>query len=648
MKRSAFKKAFALMLALVLALAMAMPAFAAAPSDDDGDEFTITITPGTYTDKSKTNRYKAYEIFTGKLTEPKEDTNDDEEINEDDLSEFQKNQLADIKWGKDIDVAAFTAALIEDENDYFNGAFAGLSDFEADYTADKCASKVLEILSEKGNPSIPDEATAEEIAAAQDAAKAFAKSFAIVAQENLKNPARPVSSTYDALSDRFTIVVDKPGYYLITDEPGDGTAKRDTISEHILQVVRNRQVGVKSDAPTSKKEKVSDDGGYEIGEPITYRLIGTLADNFANYTNPYKYIFHDTMSDGLTLDAASVKVEVWSLKADGTLDAKQNITLTEDETPDDNSDDGNYIVTVTRADFDGDETTTETQLTVTFDNLKEIAGLKAEYAIVVTYDACINDKAIVGTPEENVFYLEFSNDPYKQDSTNETPEDKEVAETFEVDIVKMDSVTKDTLEGVQFCLYKMVDIDPAPLEGDTAKKMYGIFDETKAETGLYTLLETDGWTETAASATTLETIAGGILNLKGLGEGTYYLEETEGFNGYNTLPGPIEIQIEATYVSAADVAAAQLEGVTLSEGEVKSTTVTVSIEGNLLAEFDTERAADLDPAFIPVNVYNVPASSGPGTGGIGNYIFYIGGGCLLAVAAIMFFIVSRRKTSKAA
>ena len=643
MKKSTFKKVFALMLALLLAFAMAMPAFAATPSDDDGDEFTITVIPGTYTDKSKKDRYKAYEIFTGRLTEPNEDTNEDEAIDEDDLTEYEKNQLADIKWGEDIDVAKFVAALIADAKGYFGGAFAELTDFSEDYTTDNCASKVMEILAAKGNPTVPEEATPEQIAAAEAAAKAFAKSFAIVAQENLSETAKPVPSSYDALSDRFSIVVDKPGYYLITDEPGTGTAKRDTISEHILQVVRDRQVSVKSDAPTSKKEKVSDDGGYEIGEPITYRLIGTLADNFTNYTNAYKYIFHDTMSDGLTLDATSIKVEVWSLKDDGTLKEKQNITLTEDKTPDDDSDDGNYIITVTRADFDEDETTTETKLTVTFDDLREITGLKPEYAIVVTYDACINDNAIVGTPEENVFYLEFSNDPYKKDSTNVTPEDKEVAETFEVDIIKMDSVTKDELEGVQFRLYKIEDIVPAPLEGDTTKKVYGVFDKTKAATGLYTLLEADGWTETEASATTLETIAGGILNLKGLGEGTYYLEEIEGFNGYNTLPGPIEIKIEATYVSAEDVAAAALEGITLAEGEVKSTSVTVSIEGNLLAELDTERAKTLDPAFIPVNVYNVPASSGPGTGGIGNYVFYIGGGCLLVAAAILLLIISGKK-----
>lgn len=643
MKKQTFRKVFALMLALVLAFAMAMPAFAATPSDDDGDEFTITVIPGTYTDKSKKDRYKAYEIFTGRLTEPKEDVNEDEAIDDKDLSEYEKNQLADIKWGEDIDVAKFIAALIADAKGYFDGAFAELTAFSADYTTDNCASKVMEILADKGNPNVPDEATPEQIAAAEAAAKAFAKSFAIVAQENLSETAKPVSSSYDALSDRFSIVVDKPGYYLITDEPGTGTAKRDTISEHILQVVRDRQVSVKSDAPTSKKEKVSDDGGYEIGEPITYRLIGTLADNFANYTNAYKYIFHDTMSDGLTLDTTSIKVEVWSLKDDGTLKEKQNITLTEDKTPDDDSDDGNYIITVTRADFDNDETTTETKLTVTFDDLREITGLKPEYAIVVTYDACINDKAVIGTPEENVFYLEFSNDPYKKDSTNETPEDKEVAETFEIDIIKMDSVTKDELEGVQFRLYKIEDIDPAPLEGDTTKKVYGIFDETNAATDLYTLLEADGWTDTVTAATTLETIAGGILNLKGLGEGTYYLEEIEGFNGYNTLPGPIEIKIEATYVSAEDVAAAALEGITLAEGEVKSTKTTVSIEGNLLAEFDTERAEALDPAFIPVNVYNVPASSGPGTGGIGNYAFYIGGGCLLVAAAILLLIISGKK-----
>ena len=626
MKKSTLKKVLALMLALVLAFAMSVPAFAATPGDKT-DDYTITITPGDYTDKTKTDRYKAYEIFTGKLTDAEPPLTDEY------LDDYSQNQLSDIKWGDDIDVINFVAALVADPNNLFSGAFAGLGNFSGDAQA----SEVARILSEKGNPPAEDP-TAEQIAAAET----FAKNFAIVAQSKLKADAQPVESSYDEASNTFSIVVDNPGYYLIADEPGENVAKGDIISEHILQVVRDRQLKVKSDTPSVDKEIVTGNGGYDIGETITFRLTGTLAENFKNYTKPYLYKFIDTMTKGLTLVENSINVEVWSVDETGALEAKvENVTVTKGTT----AANGNYMVTVNKIDTDEDDVDDSTQITIAFDDLREIENLDAKHVIVVTYNAYINTDAIVGTPEINKVKLEFSNDPYNEGSTTETPEIKVAVETFEIDVIKKDSVTTEALAGVKFNLYKVEAIAEPDPEGPTTKNVYGVF---TGSNGTYTLKENEAesWTETKDDATALITVENGVLNIKGLGVGEYYLEEAEPFNGYNPLPGPIKINIKATYYAATD---AEVIAGTKVEGEIKTVTTIVTINGeaSVLAQIDATRATTADPAIIPIDVKNVPASSLPSTGGIGNYVFYIGG-VLLIAAAVTFFLVAKKKSSKEA
>ena len=617
MKKSTFKKVFAIILALVLTFAMSVPAFASTAGDGE-DDYTITITPGAYTDVKKTDRYKAYEVFTGDLTpDPEEGT----------LTEEEMNQLRNIKWGDDVDVDKLVEALTADGNP-FGDAFDGVDDIE---DADLQASTVARLLD------------------TNSATEGFAKAFAIAVQKSLKlataeaeeNKAHPVSSTYDSDEEsptygKFNISLDKSGYYLIVDNPNNdpAVAKGDIISEHLLQVVRDRQLNVKSSTPTSKKEIASGYGGYEIGKLITFRLTGTLAENFNNYTNAYQYKFVDTMSKGLTyVGDDKVTVEVWSVKkGTGELDKKvENITLTKSKT----GTEGNYTIAT--------QTLTEpdrTKLTIAFDNLKEIENLKAEYVIVVTYKAYINYDAVIGTAKINEAHLEFSNDPYNGGSTTEAPDNRVAVETLELDLIKKDAVTGDALAGVKFNLY-YVDPGEDATETDDDTIYYGNFTSNNA--GTYTLLKENGWTTTKGDAAELVTVEDGILNIKGLGTGTYYLVEAETPSGYNALPGPIEINISATYYVATDD---KVIAGTKVEGEIKTVSATFKIDGETSALVFEAEDRETEPTLgvIPIDILNVPISSLPRTGGIGNYIFYIGGGLLVA-AAVVFFIVSKKKSS---
>lgn len=599
--RKTLKKVFALTLALVLAFAMSVPAFAAT----SGTTYTITIAPGDYTDTTVANRYKAYEIFTGDLT--------DTPASGDKLTPDEENQLSNIKWGADVDVAKLVDALVTDTDNAFNDAF---KDIKSITDADLQAATVAKILDNN------------------KAVEGFAKAFAIVAQKNLKpactlddaatdaTKSHPVSSSYNGTSKNFEIGLGKSGYYLVVDEYS-GSKKGDIISEHILQVVRSREIDVKSDTPTVEKDILTrgGKGEYEIGETIKFQLVGTLAENFNNFVNAYQYKFVDTMSKGLTFAGeGTVTVEVWSVD-DGELDAKvDSITLRKGT---------DYTVNVTND-------TDETVLTVAFSNLKNITGLKAEYVIVVTYDAYINGDAVIGTPEINTVHVEFSNDPYKEESTTKTPDDEVEVQTFELDIVKKDAVSSNALAGVKFNLYKEVQ---AGAPDTTTQKLYGKF--TGGTDGKYTLNTENAWTATKTDDTTLTTATGGILNIKGLAPGTYYLEEVETPAGYNALPGAIKIEITATYYAATDK---EVTEKTKAEGELKSVTATYTIDGktSALAKAGT---ANGTLGLLSLEILNIPISTLPGTGGIGNYIFYIGGGLLIA-AAIVILIASKKRTAK--
>lgn len=100
----------------------------------------------------------------------------------------------------------------------------------------------------------------------------------------------------------------------------------------------------------------------------------------------------------------------------------------------------------------------------------------------------------------------------------------------------------------------------------------------------------------AGAVDEIEVAADGTVKVTGLGDGTYFFEETKAPDGYSINE----------------------EGVTV---EVKAADKNVSLNGHLI---DTKLA------------------SLPGTGGIGTTIFTVGG-CIIMIAAAAFFFLSRKK-----
>ena len=155
------------------------------------------------------------------------------------------------------------------------------------------------------------------------------------------------------------------------------------------------------------------------------------------------------------------------------------------------------------------------------------------------------------------------------------------------------------LSGAKFVLYRM----------DSGVKKYATLTNNKI----------DGWVTDKGEATTLETSGAGDILIEGLNVGTYYLEETEAPAGYNKLTKPIEVKITAT-----------------SDATGVSETV----------EYRNQNDSTYTPATdATVKVLNKAGTQLPSTGGIGTTLFYVIGGGLMAVAAVLL-VTKKRMNNK--
>ena len=245
------------------------------------------------------------------------------------------------------------------------------------------------------------------------------------------------------------------GYYLfVTDESSLGTGKKNTGTSPIFALVGGEAVTVteKTSIPTVDKQilaATSDDptklpngwagvANSQIGQEVTYKLTGSVANNYATYDS-YAYKFTDVLSSGL--DYVDGSVEVYALN--GTTYTKINKN--------------NYFVT--NADASSSNT-----LTVEFKvgggdkGLKDVQGVDANTKIVVFYRAKLNKKAVTGNGDSegkkgnyNTVKLEYSNNPYTEEKGTSV-EGGAGDFTFKLNINKVDQGTEKGLEGAVFTI----------------------------------------------------------------------------------------------------------------------------------------------------------------------------------------------------
>ena len=280
-----------------------------------------------------------------------------------------------------------------------------------------------------------------------------------------------------------------------------------------------------------------DSADHDIGDTVPFKLTGTLPSN-AQYYTAYKMVFHDTLSAGLTFNAASVKVLMYDTKHKADVDTDLNDAV-KDVT-------ANFVV----------KTTDLTDATCTFEvsceNVFAIEGVTKETAFVVYYEAELNNAAVIGAlGNPNQVYLEFSNDPYGT-TTGKTEIDKVVVFTYQLVINKTDSHGHE-LAGAGFTLYKK---NLLSANAD----LYDIVGTVQG--GVGSDLTTFTWT--------------------GLDDGDYKLVESTVPAGYNKM-SDIVFSISATHSETdGEPTLLTLDGGMLGEGQKADGVLTGAIEKDIV------------------------------------------------------------------
>ena len=254
---------------------------------------------------------------------------------------------------------------------------------------------------------------------------------------------------------------------------------------------------------------VSEDAKHDtalVGETKTFKVTSTMPEGIKDY----KVLkFTDKFSAGLTYT--------------GNLVVKNGGTVVNPS---------NYSTTGTDA-----VGTKGAAISIAF-NEDYIKTLNPKDVITITYDAVINEEAVMGAANPNDVKLTYGTNPdsTKEVKPNETPELHTGGAKFE----KIDKATSAKLAGAKFVVTNEA--------GDKYLKQTAASGTTPAK---------NEWVANKADATVFTSAADGIFEVKGLpygvkgndnatGETKYKLVEVEAPNGYALLQQPVEFTISST------------------------------------------------------------------------------------------------------
>lgn len=495
-----FKRAAAMLLAVVLSLCLAVTAFAEGTDVPTG---TLTVTgSGLYIPDEGAGKGKnvtAIRMFTARATEaatPNPNTFDSYVLENKWEGFFKQDEIFNamktagattVSTANDLDSAALSDAAVAYINTLLSETTTtkGTTLVEFAHKAQNWARKNSTTLSAK-----PSLVTVK--AATQDSDEDKTKGTA----------------TFTDLT---------AGYYLVFPEGGStgkGNRGTDAILVNVPRDGKNTAAEIKSTFPTVDKQVSNDKTNYQdnttaqVGDTVTFKLTAKVPD-MADYT-AYKFVFHDTLSNGLEFVANSVEVSIASNKI----------------TAGDNTYSATYV--------DGTK-----KLTVAFTDLKNVVKsgtdkVATDDEIVVTYKAKITKDAVTTNPATNKAHLEYSNDPSGTGTGTSNPDESKVY-TYDINIFKYYKGEGNTETGLANATFKLTSSEESTSTAIELVKEDGA--------GLVYHVKGDNETGTVSVVTTG---ADGKITIKGLKAGTYYLHETIAPTGYNKLKKPIKIEITVT------------------------------------------------------------------------------------------------------
>lgn len=239
-------------------------------------------------------------------------------------------------------------------------------------------------------------------------------------------------------------------------------------------------------------------------------------------------------------------------------------------------------------------------LTVTFNVKAAIdAGVVSKSDKLYTYyKATLNSNALIAGPavdttnyNENTAYLEYSNNPYST-TTGKTPEAKVYDWTFKYTFDKVNQKGNKVANA-----------------GFTVKNASGDVIKFTSKGNNQYIADPNG------NVTEIMTTADGTFTLLGLDDNVKYtLEETTVPKGYSKCEN-----VDLTFASSYNAAGSELS------------TLTATVNG---AKSHNDEKATIE---------NQSGSKLVGTGGIGTTVFYVGGGAIMAVAAVLLVTKLRMK-----
>lgn len=403
----------------------------------------------------------------------------------------------------------------------------------------------------------------------------------------------------------------------------DGTNTTVTITPKKSIPTVNKQILAATSAdPTKLTTGWAGVANSQIGQEVTYKLTGKVADNYATYDS-YAYKFTDTLSNGLDYVSGSLKVYAVNNGAYTPINSGYDLTTpTED----------NRVLTVN---FAVDKATGKK-------GLKDIAFVNADTEIVVFYNAKLNKNAVTGNGTEgkggnyNAVKLEYSNNPYTE-GTGTSVEGGAGDFTFKLNLNKVDQGTEKGLEGAVFTI-KSADSNTAgqyvasrDAAGVVAGQLVTVADANKLPGYVKFTSDKDG-----------------KIPVSGLDAGSYTVTEVQTPDDTKyTKAEPFTFTIKAEYKDNA----AELEKITVSPSENDEHRSDVALgtlnntpgDNTLTATNGT--AANVETGEINITVGNTKSVGLPLTGLNGVTFTWIAGGAVLVIG-VAHLIRSRKQAEE--
>lgn len=418
---------------------------------------------------------------------------------------------------------------------------------------------------------------------------------------------------YETNQDEKYIVNAGDHYVFIVNQDGKTVAKPDSENDNNDYVASNSTVTVYNYVPDVNKQvqKRGDENtwqeaaDYNVGDMVPYKVTVTVPENI---TRLKTFTVTDTPTN-LEDDVSTIKV----LYINGETTTKLNETA---------------AIKAIKKVNKGFE--------IQFDPaaMSDYAGKE----IVITYQAKLLDTAVTKTEgNSNKVSLIYSKkvgtvgDPDTEED-KKTVQDETVVYTFKIKIIKTDENGKG-LNGVEFDLYKKV-------PDGTENAITG--NEAKAKG----LDENEHWLKVNELPLTTNKVGevDGILEVKGLANGTYKLVETKTLKDYNLLKEPVDVSLDIAYKTTWKVTNHYKDGVWVKRDVTQKNEEFETNEAVAGEEMNggTKNTSIPGDGVISTTIINRKGFDLPTTGGFGTLLFS-GIGVLLVVAGVGVLLSLKKK-----